>query len=722
MLCVTRLISGVRWFVLLSSAVSAPAGAQEVSSALSELIDIVSHEDRRDTGEELLRHLDHADASVRARAALAVGRIGRAADAGAVARLLEDPDVSVRRMAAFALGEIPDSASAVPLWNLLTAGEEPDSLVREYAVEGLGKHRSGADACRRALDDPAENVRARALLAAWQIPVPSVVDRATEFSSDGRAEIRRAATHCLMRLVGAPPSGRTAVASAPPLSPAERESVGRTLLARLGDPDAGVRMQAARGLRSFGEDPMTEALLGLQRDSDWRVRVEAVRALGAEPGAATTPAGAGARPRREIRVAEIEPLLGDPQPNVRIEAVSALARIGAATEAVPRLLASLENPEPRFRQVAFESLLQRWRSTGDPPPADVLERIERTSWTLLYDRDWSVRALAAEGAALLPGDRAFPILTRVVEDDDGRAAKLGVEPYLRAIVDRGSGTLWNRLGPPLADFMAGEDPMVSLAAVAAVGEIVRTDTVHVPASEDWQSFEAFLFRTYDAALQVKSAGDLRETVVGVAAELPDRPALRPLLERACGDPSYIVRRAAVAALQAVGDDPPRAAEPVETGRSESDYRRILEWASRPHWAVLETDGGTIVARLFASDAPLTAWNFASLAAGGFYDDGVWHRVVPDFVLQDGCPRGDGWGGPDWQIRCEINPHRFRTGTLGMALSGKDTGGSQFFITHSDQPHLDGGYTVFGQIEGGQAVADAVVQGARLRSVRVVERP
>ena len=92
------------------------------------------------------------------------------------------------------------------------------------------------------------------------------------------------------------------------------------------------------------------------------------------------------------------------------------------------------------------------------------------------------------------------------------------------------------------------------------------------------------------------------------------------------------------------------------------------------------------------------------------------------MLQAGCDRGDGFGGSDRVIRCEINRHRFVAGALGMALSGKDTGSSQFFFTHSEQPHLNGRYTVFGQIERGQEAADRITQGANLWSVRVVDQP
>jgi cyclophilin family peptidyl-prolyl cis-trans isomerase len=91
-------------------------------------------------------------------------------------------------------------------------------------------------------------------------------------------------------------------------------------------------------------------------------------------------------------------------------------------------------------------------------------------------------------------------------------------------------------------------------------------------------------------------------------------------------------------------------------------------------------------------------------------------VVPNFVIQDGDPRGDGWGGPGFVLRDELNPTRYEAGTMGMALSGPDTGGSQFFITYSAEPRLDGAYTVFGRVVGGMAVLAGIAQGDRIRSI------
>ena len=124
----------------------------------------------------------------------------------------------------------------------------------------------------------------------------------------------------------------------------------------------------------------------------------------------------------------------------------------------------------------------------------------------------------------------------------------------------------------------------------------------------------------------------------------------------------------------------------------------------------------MVLQLYAYEAPLTVENFLRLADRRYFDGGRWHRVVPNFVIQDGDPRGDGSGGPGTVIRDEINRRRYDRGALGMALSGPDTGGSQFFITHSAQPHLDGGYTVFGHVVTGWDVLDQIVQGDRIRRI------
>ena len=153
----------------------------------------------------------------------------------------------------------------------------------------------------------------------------------------------------------------------------------------------------------------------------------------------------------------------------------------------------------------------------------------------------------------------------------------------------------------------------------------------------------------------------------------------------------------------------------------------------PKLATFETTKGTLVAELFAAEAPKTVENFEKLANSGFYDGVKFHRVIPDFVVQGGdplsrdLPEGDrriGTGGPGWQIECETagNPHKHAIGALSMAHAGKNTGGSQFFMVLSEPStrHLNGVHTVFGQITQGLDVLPTIVQNDAMKSVRVAD--
>jgi peptidyl-prolyl cis-trans isomerase B (cyclophilin B) len=141
---------------------------------------------------------------------------------------------------------------------------------------------------------------------------------------------------------------------------------------------------------------------------------------------------------------------------------------------------------------------------------------------------------------------------------------------------------------------------------------------------------------------------------------------------------------------------------------------------------METDAGTVELELFDADAPATVANFVKLAESGFYDGLAFHRVIDGFMAQGGCPntregaRGAaGTGGPGYTIPCEINSRKHQAGTLSMAHAGKNTGGSQFFLCHESQPHLDGVHTVFGQAAD-VSVVKAIRQGTRINKVTILK--
>jgi len=142
------------------------------------------------------------------------------------------------------------------------------------------------------------------------------------------------------------------------------------------------------------------------------------------------------------------------------------------------------------------------------------------------------------------------------------------------------------------------------------------------------------------------------------------------------------------------------------------------------YAVIDLEkGGQVKIELFPNEAPGTVANFEKLINEGFYNGLTFHRVIPGFVAQGGCPHGTGTGGPGYKIKCETqgNPHKHERGSLSMAHAGRDTGGSQFFIVYEPQPHLNGVHTVFGKVVEGMEYVDQVKQGDKMKEVKVVEQ-
>jgi len=156
------------------------------------------------------------------------------------------------------------------------------------------------------------------------------------------------------------------------------------------------------------------------------------------------------------------------------------------------------------------------------------------------------------------------------------------------------------------------------------------------------------------------------------------------------------------------------------------YDLSQEELDKLQWAKFSTSKGDIWIKLFPEETPNTVANFAHLANTGFYNDLNFHRVIPGFMAQGGCPHGTGTGGPEWAIECETdkNTHKHVKGTLSMAHAGPNTGGSQFFICFVPCPHLDGVHTVFGGIEEDDsesfAVLDAIEGNDAINSIEVVE--
>lgn len=252
-----------------------------------------------------------------------------------------------------------------------------------------------------------------------------------------------------------------------------------------------------------------------------------------------------------------------------------------------------------------------------------------------------------------------------------------------------------------------DDPDVIVRGTAAdlIGDLP-------PSEQHTRALIAALARTANDPLN-----DAALSILGALGKQKSAAA-NDAIKGALDSRDHLVRRRAVALLKANGaGDLSSRIGTVQTRNTDADYRRALARVGRRNpRAVVTTTKGSFTIELLPEAAPLTVDNFVQLAQRSFFNGITIHRVVPNFVIQDGDPRGDGNGGPNHQIRCEMNEVPYDRAAVGMALSGKDTGGSQWFVTHSRQPHLDGGYTVFGRVVAGMEVVDNIIRGDVIRSI------
>jgi cyclophilin family peptidyl-prolyl cis-trans isomerase len=315
------------------------------------------------------------------------------------------------------------------------------------------------------------------------------------------------------------------------------------------------------------------------------------------------------------------------------------------------------------------------------------------------DPEWTVRTALATALGFLDRDRAQPRLVEMLKDSDQRV----IPAVLTALVAVGSPTAETTL----IDHLTADDAVVR--ETVASGLVRLKSKRGVPALVD----------AYGQA-EKDPTHVARAAILNAVVEL-DRAAAQPLLERALQDHDWAVRVRAAALIKTV--DPSadvahriRPAPPI--GPPELNELTPMINPTVSPVAYIDTSKGMIQVELAVIDAPRTVANFVSLARRNFLGATAIHRVVPNFVVQDGDPRGDGQGGPGYTIRDEINQRPYLRGTVGMALSWEDTGGSQFFITHAPQPHLDGRYTVFGRVTEGMEVVDRLQQWDQIRSVRI----
>jgi cyclophilin family peptidyl-prolyl cis-trans isomerase/HEAT repeat protein len=630
---------------------------------------------------DLVRLLQDGEARIRRRAALAVGRVGLSEAVGPLAGLLKDADPEVQQMAAFALGLIGDARAREPL---VAALSDTSLLVRGSAAEALGLIGDAA-AAPPVADLAAGIVESGAL--------PETYSEADESVRDSPAGAFRLALFALVRMrayselaravldaAGRPRVRWWPVAYA--LQRIEDERARQALTMLLEDAHPYTRAFAAKGLggiRDRGAVPQLLPLAGRTGDADRMVAVEAIRAL----GRIADPAGAPVL----LKILQSR----EADPTLRLEAASAIGAI--RTDGVyDTLLDLLGDSQPPIRAAAIRALAE----FDTEAFVTVLSAMDP-------DPHWTVRAALATVLGELPADAALPRLRLMLDDADDRVlpSVLAAIAKLRP-ADAGS---------ILLQHLKRNDPVVRTAAATALGEL-RV------AGGDAALAEAYRFGEKDPAYTARAAALSALSAYGSSAAVP-------VLSAALADKDWAVRVRAAELLKKL-DPASELAEKIRPAPTlPGGVTYTAPQVANPPVSTqvfIDTDRGSIQLELAVLDAPLTVANFVSLVRKGYFNGLTFHRVVPDFVVQAGDPRGDGEGGPGYTIRDELNQRPYLRGTLGMALDWKDTGGSQFFITHSPQPHLDGRYTVFGRVLSGMDVVDRIQQWDVIRLMRVWDGP
>jgi cyclophilin family peptidyl-prolyl cis-trans isomerase/HEAT repeat protein len=623
---------------------------------------------------DLIQLLSDQEARVRRRAALAVGRVGLREGVEPLAGLLTDQEPEVRQMATFALGLIGDR-SARPV--LINALKDSDPIVQGRAAEALGNIGDRSDA-----GAVAEMTQVHLKAGAFNGIAPDDLS----YPLSPAVEAARLGLYALVRLNDFDAIAATALnASGQPVStwwpvayalqrPGDVRAVP-ALLTLLNTPGRFTAAFAARGLGVVKAHAAATPLRQIveQRRAHPAVVIQAVRALGAIGDQAAGPV--------------LETIALDPKtdPQLRLETLTVLSPLVPADK-IDLLLDLLSHPTPAIRAFAMRTLARL-----DP------EAFMGALSGLDIDREWTVRVAQAAALAAVPPAQSLPRLTLMLQDKDQRV----VPAVLTALVATKAPSV-ERL---LVDQLKADDFVVRATAATGLGELKAASGLAalIAGYRGWEGDSTYVARA--AAL--------------AAAARIDPTAARPVLEDALKDREWAIRVRAATLLreQGVADADPARPAPSPRTVDQAEWDMLLKPQFSPH-AFIETDKGAIEIELAILDAPLTVANFIALARKGFYNGVAVHRLVPDFVMQDGDPRGDGEGGPGYTIRDEINQRPYLRGTVGIALDWKDTGGSQYFITHSPQPHLDDRYTVFGHVVSGIEIVDQLNQLDVIRRVRI----
>jgi cyclophilin family peptidyl-prolyl cis-trans isomerase/HEAT repeat protein len=706
--------------LLICLALASVNFAQKRSVPAATLLLITKAEDERRWDDDLRKLFSSSNALIRSRAALAAGRIGDEDALASLTALLEkDTDPGVRAMAAFAIGEVESEKGANALVAVLKNASSSVEL-KARAIEALGKI---AAALPREQEARQRELGAVVLEALNAAPTPRPNGDHSLILFGLTAALRS-------RPANAGPTIAKFLASANPRVRADAGNALARLRLRDGneqlrkllasDLDPIVRANAARVLGVTEDKASYDFLLSkATSDNDSRVRVSGIRALAslqdvraAEPllkrGQTLAQGNVGDRPAELNEILEIATTLG--RLWAQKEDQTAIAWLMKLSEALNHSAPEVELAFVRIAPAAYavsfgvgpeakrkvqETILLNWRAASGI--ATGLGEIAALPDSVTYKAELAATAQFLLRAMLDYRNSGLTINTLVAVHSE-----YAIPDVLRAL----AAFKPSDLGTVAQAHLKESDVIIRGTAADLLGDLPPSEQITRALAAAWP--QAANDALNDAALSILDSLGKQKT-----------DAANAILKEALKSGDHLIRRRAANLLKANGAGEFSAQiGTVQTRNTDTDYKRALGRIGKSVQAVVTTSKGSFTIDLLPDAAPLTVDNFVQLAQRDYFRNVTIHRVVPNFVIQDGDPRGDGNGGPGYQIRCEINQLLYDRAAVGMALSGKDTGGSQWFVTHSPQPHLDGGYTIFGRVVAGMDVVDKIVRGDVIQSITI----
>ncbi|MCY7347725.1 MAG: peptidylprolyl isomerase [Pyrinomonadaceae bacterium] len=695
------------------------------------LVNIVKAEDERRYDKTLEDLMKNPVEQIRIRAALAAGRIGDDKAIPMLVSLLSNDSDAVRPTAAFALSEIESLKAADAILKVLKAANTAPE-VRARLVEAAGKI-----AAANAKDAKAIELGAAILDVLSAEAKKTKQDRLTILL--GLTAILRAkpekgdfvAAKFLINL-----DARVRADAANTLSRIRVKNANEPLRAMLlADDDATARANAARALGAAeDQDAFAVLLEAAVKDVDSRVRVSAIRSLGSlknkkaaakllERGEKLIGDFASGKttynyPTQKSELLEITVTLGRILPNTGDEFAASFLQAFRNINKIPS-----PEIEIAYARVAPAAYLKNYRAKNQSASWQTVSSLAQGLGEFANSPDENLKL---QGRTELVN--YFSEFLETTKPAQVAEMNKAAPDLIRAIAAFKA----DGLSDLLREMINTQDVFVRAVAAELLGE--------QPANKE--NAEALQKAFNSAFVTDKDYNDAQLAILDALFKL-DKNEAEPTFYVALNSKDYLVRKKA---FDFLSDKDLQKSDLVRTTlekyaagkknliapfvsssklgqilNTNADYTRAVSRKNGQAKAILTTDKGSFTIEFAPEDAPLTVDNFIKLAKANYFNGLEIHRVVPNFVMQDGDPRGDGNGGPGWQIRCEMNMQEYERGAVGMALSGKDTGGSQWFVTHAPQPHLDGGYTVFGRVnETDMKVVDNLVRGDKITSVKIVE--